>query len=127
MLICNVMIFAIIIEVITKTNSNFYSIVNEIGTYGMGTTCLLISILYLIFGSVVVKKLSKVYSCNSRPIIQFILMATFGSLANLIRFFGMMYSDIVGPDKYGNKQRMDESLFVIISYSIPDIVPFTLI
>lgn len=67
------------------------------------------------------------YSCNSRPVIQFILMATFGSLANLIRFFGMIYSDMVGLDKYGNKQYMDESLFVIISYCIPDVIPFTLI
>lgn len=54
-------------------------------------------------------------------------MATFGSLANFIRFFGMIYSDILGPDENGDKQFMDEALFVILSYCIPDIFPFALI
>lgn len=127
LLICNIMIFAIVIEVVTKANSPFYSVVSDIGTYGMGVTCLLISIIYTICGGIVVGKLSKVYSCNSRPIVQFILMATFGSLANLIRFFGMMYSDIAGTDEYGNKKRMNDALFVIMCYCAPDIIPFTFI
>lgn len=55
LLICNVMVFAIIVGIISTKYVRFYAVIGDIGTYGMGATCLLVSIVYSMCGSVVVK------------------------------------------------------------------------